>query len=129
MASSASGVNFTLTPDDNLDMVIFQGCDIYFTLTIKDALDALVNVAGWSAELKLRSRADAEDVVAAFTVGNGRVAVGGSNGLITFTMTDADCAALPAGDGVYDIRITKSDGFRWQPQSGKYKITREVSRS
>lgn len=128
MASSESGINFTLTPDDDLDCVIYQGCDIYFSLVFQDSDGVPMDVTGWDASMTLRKRARSDDFVTQFTVGTGRVTIGSTDGLIEFTMTEEDSAALEACDGVYDIRVKNADGFRWQAQSGKFKITREITR-
>lgn len=128
MASSISGIDFTLTEDDDMNAVIYQGCDLYFVLTMQDSDGEPVDVTGWSAAMTLRSRANADEKVGEFTEGNGRVVVGGVDGMIEFSMDETSCAALEAGAGVYDIRVTKADGFSWQAQSGKYEIVRSVTR-
>lgn len=128
MASSISGINFTLTEDDDLDATIFQGCDIEFALQETDDDDEPVDVSGYDAKMTLRRQANDNEIVAEFTVGNGRVSIGSTDGLIQFVMTAVDSAALPAGKGVYEIRFTNADGKTWQPQGGKYTITREITR-
>lgn len=129
MASSESGINFVLSEDDDLDATIYQGCDLYFSLTMQDEDGEARDVSGWDASLTLRKRAGDTEYVAQFTVANSRVTIGSTDGKIEFTMTEEDSAALEACDGVYDIRVKDADGFRWQAQSGKFKITREITRA
>jgi len=128
MASSESGINFTLTEDDDLNCVIFQGCDVYFALVFNDDNEEPVDVTGWEAWMVLRKRAKTDNSVAEFTIDNGRVTIGSTDGKIEFSMSEEDSAALEACDGVYDIRVKNADGFRWQAQSGQFTITREISR-
>lgn len=128
MASSTAGIEFTLTEDDDLDMTIYQGVDGYFTMTFKGDDGEPEDVTGWNIVMMLRDRANSNEITGELSVQNGRVTIGGVDGICEFQLTEAESLALLAGEGVWDMRATKADGFTWQPQSGKYTIVRAVTR-
>lgn len=128
MASSFDGIVFTLTEDDDLDCVLVQGCDIYWLLTITDDDAEPIDVTGYDARAVFRPRADGSEIAAEFTVENGRVSIGDEDGAIEFSMNEVDSAALQSGTGVWAVHVTNADGKTWQAQSGKYEISRDITR-
>lgn len=128
MAGSTSGVLFTKRGDD-VDMKMFQGATINFTLTWGGGTP--IDVTGYDARMQIRpSASDDGTPIAEFTVGNGRVTIGDSDGLITFSMTDADSDDLVPGEYVYDIEVLDDAGTPnvHRAMSGCCEIVAEVTK-
>jgi|SRR5210317_914188 len=109
--------------------IIEQGATFNKVLTLKDSSDAVVNLTGYtSAEMDLRRNPDSSSEIATLTTENSRITLGGSAGTITLTISATDTANLTAGDGVYDLDLTTSDGSILRILEGTYTIRRNVSR-
>lgn len=125
MVGTTSGAVFEQNGDD-ITMTIFQGKTINFSLVWGG--DTPIDVTGYSARMQLRKSATDTDTVAEFTVANSRVEIGDADGIITFSMTAADSAALEVCQGVYDIEIINGSGSVYQAQSGDFTIKASVTR-
>ena len=88
---------------------ILQGKTISFPLIWGGATP--INVTGYDARMQIREDASSDEVIASFTVANSRVTIGTTNGLITFSMTAADSAALTPGEYFYEIEVIDSSGL------------------
>ena len=109
--------------------VIEQGATFSKVLTLKDSAGTVINLTGYaSAEMDLRENPEASTAVATLTTGNSRVALGGSAGTVTLTISASDTASLTAGDGVYDLEITDGNSNIYRLMEGTYSIRRNVSR-
>jgi len=64
----------------------------------------LVNLTGFTAKLQLRDT-QTGTVIDEFTDTTG-LALGGALGIVTWTMTATETAALPVGSLAYDLRLT-----------------------
>lgn len=108
--------------------VIEQGATFGQVLTLKDSSGTVVNLTGYSAaEMDLRENPEASAIVATLTTGNSRVALGGSAGTVTLSITAADTANLAVGDGHYDLEITTGSNV-YRILEGTYSIRRNLSR-
>ena len=109
--------------------VIEQGATFGQTLTLKDEDSAVVNLTGYTAaEMDLRENPESSTTVLTLTVANSRVALGGSAGTVTLTVSASDTASLTAGDGVYDLEITDGGSNIYRILEGTYSIRRNISR-
>lgn len=124
MAGTTSGVLFESNGSD-IDMTLYQGKTVNFTLTWGGS--SPINITGYTARMQLRESFNATAKIAEFTTENGRISVGGANGIFTFSMTATDTAALPAVSGVYDIEIINGSSV-YLAQSGKFMIAPEVTK-
>jgi hypothetical protein len=120
MVGTTSGVIFTKV-GANTDLVILQGNTINFSFIWGGSTP--INNTGFDAIMQIRESLDSAMPIAEFSVGNGRITVGGANGAFNFFMDDTDSANLPAlSGGVYSIKITDGAGFVYQAASGSCVI-------
>jgi|TARA_R110001592_G_scaffold18092_1_gene75587 hypothetical protein len=109
--------------------VIEQGTTFGQTLTLKDSSDTVINLTGYiSAEMDLRENPDAATPLITLTMSNSRIALGGTAGTITLTISASDTANLQAGDGHYDLEIANNGGNVYRLLEGTYSVRRNVSR-
>jgi hypothetical protein len=122
-----SGISFSNPIGSYADMKILQGKTLSIPMVWGG--ESPIDVSGFDANLCIKQQySDASDV-AKFSVDNGRVSIGDVNGLILFTMTATDSAALPAPFyGVYEIEITDASGVVYRALSGPVAIEPEVCR-
>lgn len=125
MSGSINGVFFEVV-GQNVNIDFFQGKTITFPLVWGGTANP-IDVSGYDAALQIR-RTPTSDIIADFSVDNGRVTIGGANGLITFEMTAADSAELTPGCYVYEIEVTDASGNVMRAMSGKAQIVSEVVR-
>jgi len=125
MAGTTSGVKFTANGDDT-DIKLYQGKTILFELIWGG--DAPIDVTGFDARMQLRKSTTYSDFEAEFTVANSRVAIGTTDGKITFSMTATDSALLDVSAGVYDIEVIDDSNNVFLAMSGQYEIIGEVTR-
>jgi heme/copper-type cytochrome/quinol oxidase subunit 3 len=120
MAGSFSGC-FVEQRGENTNITLLQGATISLPITISDT-----TIIPASAALQARSTAADSTAWVSFTVALGRVSVAGQT--ITFSMTAAHSAALPAGTYVYDAEVVDSTGATHRILSGNLIVSAEVTR-
>ena len=109
--------------------IIEQGATFGQTLTLKDASDTVINLTGYaSAEMDLRDTPESSSEVLTLTTANSRIALGGSAGTVTLTITAADTANLVAGDGVFDLEVVDGSSNVFRILEGTYTVRRNISR-
>ena len=109
--------------------VIEQGATFSKVLTLKDSAGAVINLTGYaSAEMDLRENPEASSAVTTLTTSNSGIALGGSAGTVTLTISASNTASLTAGDGVYDLELTDGNSNVYRILEGTYSIRRNVSR-
>jgi len=109
--------------------IIEQGATFGQTLTLKDSSDTLINLTGYtSAEMDLRETPESSSEVLTLTTANSRIALGGSAGTVTLTISAADTANLTAGDGVFDLEVVDGSSRVYRILEGTYTIRRNISR-
>jgi|TARA_R100001463_G_scaffold132746_2_gene193625 tRNA threonylcarbamoyladenosine modification (KEOPS) complex Pcc1 subunit len=109
--------------------IIEQGATFGQTLTLKDSSDTLINLTGYtSAEMDLRETPESSSEVLTLTTANSRIALGGSAGTVTLSISAADTANLTAGDGVFDLEVVDGSSRVYRILEGTYTIRRNISR-
>ena len=109
--------------------IIEQGATFGQTLTLKDSSDTVINLIGYtSAEMDLRETPESSSEVLTLTTANSRIALGGSAGTVTLSISAADTANLTAGDGVFDLEVVDGSSRVYRILEGTYTIRRNISR-
>lgn len=120
MAGSISGVTFNPRGAD-IDIQLMRGSTVSFGM-IWGGSNSPIDVTGFSANLQVRAAASDASPAFEFKVANSRVTIGSTDGLITFSMTAADSAALTLGNYVYALEVVDSTGKNILVMSGKLKV-------
>jgi hypothetical protein len=110
------------------DIYIEQGATYNQPLVWKDSSGTAVNVTGYTARMQIRKTVDATTIILTLTTENGRITVGGSNGLITLLVSAADTAALTTFCGVYDLEVISPAGVVTRLLEGQVEVSKEVTR-
>jgi tRNA threonylcarbamoyladenosine modification (KEOPS) complex Pcc1 subunit len=96
--------------------VIEQGATFSKTLTLKDSSDTLINLTGYAGgEMDLRTS-------------NSRMALGGSAGTVTLTISASDTSGLDIQDGVYDLELTDGSSNIYRILEGTFQVRPQVSK-
>ena len=121
-----TGFRFDNIVGDTGDLVMIQGKTCYFTLVWGNTTP--VDVTGFTAKLVAKKSPSATSKILECTIANGRVAIGGSNGRITFTVTASDSANLVAPQfGVYEIEVTTASGIVHRVITGRFSLIAEIA--
>jgi hypothetical protein len=112
---------------NSYDLCVQQGATFRRVITWK-ADGALVNLTGYTARMQIRATAEASTALIELTTENGRIALGGSAGTITLTISATDTAALTSGRGVYDLELVSGSGIVTRLLQGAVTISRNVTR-
>lgn len=110
------------------DIYIEQGATYNQPLVWKDSSGTTVNVTGYTARMQIRKTVDATTIILTLTTENGRITVGGSNGLITLLVSATDTAALTSFCGVYDLEVISPTGVVTRLLEGQVEVSKEVTR-
>ena len=109
------------------DILIEQGATFSQLVTYKES-GVPVSLVGYTARMQVRSTLESATTVVELTTANGRIALGGSAGTITLTISATDTAALTAGRGVYDLELVSGSGIVTRLLQGVCTISRNVTR-
>lgn len=106
---------------------IEQGATFTRTITWRDSADALVNLTGYTARMKIKDAAGT--VIEELTTENGAITLGGSAGTVALLLTAIETGALAATDGdalVYDLELV-SGAVVTRLLEGRVTVTAQVS--
>lgn len=120
MVGSISGIIFTKRGKD-VDAELIRGASVSFGL-VWGGQNSPLDVTGFTANLQVKAKATDASAAFEFKNANSRVTIGGVNGVITFSMTAADSAALTLGDYVYALEIIDASAKNIPVMSGKFKV-------
>lgn len=120
MVGTVSGVIFNERGSDH-DIQLVRGSTISFSLIWGGAANP-INTTGFTANLQVKAAATDASPAFEFKNANSRVTVGGANGLINFTMTATDSAALTLGNYVYALEVIDASSNHMLVISGKLKV-------
>jgi hypothetical protein len=109
------------------DLLIEQGATYSQSITYKDN-GVAVNLTGYTARMQVRATLEAASALIELTTANRRIALGGTAGTITLTISATDTAALTSGRGVYDLELVSGSGIVTRLLQGVCTISRNVTR-
>lgn len=89
---------------------------------------APVNLTGYTARMQIRRSKTASTTVASLTTENSRIALGGTSGTITFSMSATDTALLEPSQYVYDLEVESAGGVVTRLLEGLVVVSGEVTR-
>lgn len=104
------------------------GTDWTLTLTHKDSSGNAINNTSYSANMDIKSSAGGT-LIKNLSSAGGEITLGGSNGRITLSLTDAETSAITAGRYVYDLELTDSGGLIERLIEGNVTFKAEVTTS
>ena len=109
--------------------VIEQGATFSKTLTLKDSSDTLINLTGYAGgEMDLRTHHDSSSAFLTLTTSNSRMALGGTAGTVTLTISASDTSGLDIQDGVYDLELTDGNSNIYRILEGTFQVRPQVSK-
>jgi tRNA threonylcarbamoyladenosine modification (KEOPS) complex Pcc1 subunit len=109
------------------DILIEQGATYSQSITYKDN-GVAVNLTGYTARMQVRATLESASTLVELTTANSRIALGGTAGTITLTISATDTAGLTAGRGVYDLELVSGSGIVTRLLQGVATISRNVTR-
>lgn len=104
-----------------------QGDTFHFYVTWRDSEGDPVDLSGRTARMQLRTSVDADDVTIELTTENGRIALGGTSGVVELIIDAEDTAEITPASYKYDLEIITGNDVR-KILKGKFKIIAEVTR-
>ena len=108
--------------------IIEQGATFGQVLTLTDSSSTVVNLGGYgSAEMDLRNNPESSSPVLTLTTANGGIALGGSAGTVTLTISATDTNNLTVGSGVYDLELVSGSNV-YRILEGTFNVRRNISR-
>jgi hypothetical protein len=107
------------------DIIIDQGSTFSKTLTLKDDSDVVINVSADTFRGQVRKHHSSTDIQATFTLD---ATANGTNGVVTWSLSATDSAAMSSGRLFYDVEWEKTDGTVTRLIEGVVECTPEVTR-
>ena len=108
--------------------IIEQGATFGQVLTLTDSSSTVVNLVGYgSAEMDLRRNPESSTPILTLTTANGGIALGGTAGTVTLTISASDTTSLTVGSGVYDLEIVSGSNV-YRILEGTFNVRRNISR-
>ena len=100
-----------------------------FTQVIKwkDANNNLINLSGYTAEMVIREKTTATNVVLTLSTANGRIDLGGADGTITLSVSANDMD-IAASQYTYTLELTSSSGEVTRLLLGAFIIRSDIFR-
>jgi len=114
-------------PATTYDLLIEQGATFSQVITYKES-GVAVNLTGYTARMQVRATLESASTLVELTTANSRIALGGTAGTITLTISATDTEALTAGRGVYDLELVSGSGIVTRLLQGVATISRNVTR-
>jgi hypothetical protein len=89
---------------------------------------ANVNLSGYTARMQIRPTAASATTTLSLTTENSRIALGGTAGTITLSISATDTAAIAAGRYVYDLELVSAGGIVTRLLQGIVTVSANVTR-
>jgi hypothetical protein len=106
------------------DITIQQGATFAKTLTITDDSDVAINISSDTFRGQVRKKHSSTDTEASFTC----TITDGANGIVSWSLSATDTAAMGSGKFYYDVEWVKADGTVVRLLEGVADTTPEVTR-
>jgi hypothetical protein len=110
------------------DIVCDQGATFSRELSWLDSESIPVDLTNYTARMQVRETAESSTALLSLTTENGRIALGGTAGTITLTVSATDTAAVVAGEYLYDLEIVSSLGTVTRLLQGCFTVDAEITR-
>ncbi|MEQ8221151.1 MAG: hypothetical protein ABRQ37_02530 [Candidatus Eremiobacterota bacterium] len=110
----------------SVPLEIIQGASWSKTFRLKDENKFAIDLSGYTAKMQIRRTLQGSDVIKELSTENGKIAILGSGGEITFLLTAQDTTVM-TGNGVYDVDLMK-DGKVYTIFGGKIILIPHVTR-
>lgn len=107
-------------------LIIDQRADWFQTFQYTDANLVPISLAGYTAELQMRSNPNDTQPAMSLTVGSG-ITITAATGLISCTASNAITKLIPAGYYWYDLIITSGSGVVTRIVYGQIQVTVGIS--
>ena len=108
------------------DITCFQGADYDKEFVVTQDGTAL-NWTGYTARMQVRVAADATATLLSFANGSG-IALGGTAGTITLTISNAQSAAVASGSYAYDLELISGSSAVTRLLQGSFNVVGNVTR-
>ena len=105
-----------------LDIVLETGIDFRMPFTLYDNNGNIIDLSGATVDAQLRQYEESTDYFPFEVTHNGK------GGRILMSMSHDLTAKIPYTTGVYDVRVTFSDGFIAKPMEGEVAIVPSATR-
>lgn len=106
------------------DITIQQGATFAKTITLTDDADVAINISNDSFRGQVRKKHSSTETEAEFTF----TISDGANGIVQWSLTDTQTAAMGNGKFYYDLEWVKADGTVVRLLEGIADTTPEVTR-
>ena len=111
-----------------VDLTIYQGSDFNQVVTfLQTAGGTPVDLTGLTGRMQIRETKASADTIMDLTTENGRLTFGGTNGVVTMTLTATETATILT-DGVYDLEFVTSANSAGRWLEGLIILSKEVTR-
>jgi hypothetical protein len=114
------------------DMSCKAGTTFRKVFTFKDQDENLINFAGYTARMQLRTDIAAAEASFSLTTEDDGIVFGSGDGTMSLYISDEDTSALAPEfvkvNYVYDIELVAPNGDVMSPLYGKLSVTPEVTR-
>lgn len=115
-------------PAANYDILIEKGATFRLGLTWRDANGTPVDLTNWSARMQIRESINDAEAAVDLSSPSAGIALGGTAGTISVTITAAQTAALTIRRGVYDLEVQDIVGNVTRLLQGAVEVSPEVTR-
>lgn len=112
---------------NSLDLCIPAGATFSRVIRYKED-GSNVNLTGYTARMQIRPTAASATTTLSLTTENSRIALGGTAGTITLSISATDTAAITAGRYVYDLELVSAGGIVTRLLQGMVTVSANVTR-
>lgn len=111
------------------NITIDRGFGWSLDMTWQDPNGDPYNLTGWSATMKIRPGYADQTTATFYTLSSttGEITLGGAEGIIALALSDSQTAMIPAGNAVYDLRMTPPSGSSTKLLEGIAQVNDEVT--
>jgi hypothetical protein len=117
-------------PAAKINLTVEQGSTFTKTFIWKDAKNRPINLAGYTASLQVRAKAD-ESLPILLEIGSqapeSGITLGGTAGTIALEISDEETATLTFTKGSYDLLMTPPSGKRKRLVQGTFTVSPRVT--
>lgn len=96
-------------PSKHLDIQIEQGSTFNLTVNAKNSDGTVKNLSGYTAKMQIRPEVSSSTIYADASTTNGMIAINGTQGQITVTISETATALYDWSIGVYDLKVLSVD--------------------